>query len=225
MTDSIPASTPQLTQNLSIGRIVVKSTLAKWSGFVLTWTVLISVAPAMLAAETIKFHSQHILVVSKFDSIEMPDQAGHIIGMFQAKGVGVRRTGPQESPYKIEAWGTGDYRKDGAGKDRGYARFIFADGSSYDEDWAGTGSAGHDVGNRDVLQRDGTIQRDERRKQVRLRLTGGSHRLRSGRHRSSSHNRRLRAEPVPRHIQAKGWYLYWPVRGECIGEGHGMSTL
>jgi hypothetical protein len=98
------------------------------------------------AGETIKFKSQHILVVSKFDSIEMPDQAGHIIGMFQAKGVGVRRSGPQEPAYKIEAWGTGDYRKDGAGKDRGYARFIFADGSSYDEDWAGTGSGGHDVG-------------------------------------------------------------------------------
>jgi len=98
------------------------------------------------AGETIKFKSQHILVVSKFDSLEMPDQAGHIIGMFQAKGVGVRRSGPAEPPYKIEAWGTGDYRKDGAGKDRGYARFTFADGSSYDEDWSGTGSGGHDIG-------------------------------------------------------------------------------
>jgi len=98
------------------------------------------------AAETIKFHSQHILVVSKFDSIDIPDQAGHIIGMFQAKGVGVRRSGPSEPPYKIEAWGTGDYRKDGTGKDRGYARFTFSDGSSYDEDWAGNGSGGHDIG-------------------------------------------------------------------------------
>jgi len=98
------------------------------------------------AGETIKFKSQHILVVSKFDSLEMPDQAGHIIGMFQAKGVGVRRSGPQEPPYKIEAWGTGDYRKEGIGKDRGYARFIFADGSSYDEDWTGAGAGGHDVG-------------------------------------------------------------------------------
>lgn len=120
----------------------------KWAGVLLFGSALLAGATihGAFAAETIKFRSQHILVVSKFDSIEMPDQAGHIIGMFQAKGVGVRRTGPQEPPYKIEAWGTGDYRKDGAGKDRGYARFIFADGSSYDEDWAGTGSGGHNVG-------------------------------------------------------------------------------
>lgn len=118
------------------------------------WTMLLSgisllaaaAAQEAAAGETVKFKSQHILLVSKFDSIEMPDQAGHIIGMFQAKGVGVRRSGPAEPPYKIEAWGTGDYRKDGTGKDRGYARFIFADGSTYDEDWAGTGSNGHDIG-------------------------------------------------------------------------------
>jgi hypothetical protein len=60
-----------------------------------------------MAGETIKFKSQHILTVSKFDSLDMPDQAGHIIGMFQAKGVGLRRSGPPEPPYKIEAWGTG----------------------------------------------------------------------------------------------------------------------
>lgn len=124
------------------------NTHIKWWGVLLFGSSLVAGATIQdaFAAETIKFHSQHILVVSKFDSIEMPDQAGHIIGMFQAKGVGVRRAGPQEPPYKIEAWGTGDYRKDGAGKDRGYARFIFADGSSYDEDWAGSGSGGHDVG-------------------------------------------------------------------------------
>lgn len=108
------------------------------------------VAPVVMhkasAAETIKFRSQHVLFVTKFDSIEMPDQAGHIIGMFQAKGVGLRRSGPQEPSYRIEAWGTGDYRKDGTGKDRGYARFIFSDGSTFDEDWAGTGAAGRNIG-------------------------------------------------------------------------------
>jgi hypothetical protein len=160
------------------------NTHIKWSGALLVGSSLLTGATIQcaFAAETIKFHSQHILVVSKFDSIEMPDQVGHIIGMFQAKGVGVRRTGPQEPPYKIEAWGTGDYRKDGTGKDRGYARFIFADGSSYDEDWAGSGSGGARCRNRDVLQRDGAIQGNERWEQIRLRFVRRSHRLRSGRH-------------------------------------------
>jgi hypothetical protein len=122
------------------------NTPIKWTGMLLFGTAALVLTNNALAAETIKFRSQHILFVSKFDSIDIPDQAGHIIGMFQAKGVGVRRTGPQEPAYKIEAWGTGDYRKDGTGRDRGYARFIFADGSTFDEDWAGTGAGGHDIG-------------------------------------------------------------------------------
>jgi hypothetical protein len=117
-----------------------------WTGMFLFGMVALVLTNNSVAAETIKFRSQHILFVSKFDSIDIPDQAGHIIGMFQAKGVGVRRAGPQEPAYKIEAWGTGDYRKDGTGKDRGYARFIFADGSTFDEDWAGTAAGGHDIG-------------------------------------------------------------------------------
>jgi hypothetical protein len=99
-----------------------------------------------VAGETIKFHSKHINVATKFETIEVPDQPGHIVAMFQAKGVGVRSVGPSEPPYKIDLWGTGDYKKDGTGKDGGYGRFTFSDGSSYDEEWAGTVANGRDVG-------------------------------------------------------------------------------
>jgi hypothetical protein len=99
-----------------------------------------------VAGETIKFHSQHINVSVKWESIEVPDQPGHVVGMFAAKGLGVRRSGPPEPPYKIEIWGTGDYRKDGTGADHGYGRFTFSDGSSYDEEWSGKVSGGRDVG-------------------------------------------------------------------------------
>jgi hypothetical protein len=99
-----------------------------------------------VAAETIKFHSQHINVATKFDTTEVPDQPGHVIAMFQAKGIGIRSVGPSESPYKIDLWGTGDYHKDGTGKDGGYGRFTFADGSSYEEEWSGTLANGRDIG-------------------------------------------------------------------------------
>ena len=99
-----------------------------------------------VAGETIKFHSQHINVSTKWESIDVPDQPGHVVGMFAAKGVGIRRSGPPEPFYKIEIWGTGDYRKDGTGRDHGYGRFTFSDGASYDEEWTGNVSGGRDVG-------------------------------------------------------------------------------
>jgi hypothetical protein len=108
--------------------------------------VVCTLTQAAVAGETIKFHSQHVNVATKFEATEVPDQPGHTIAMFQAKGVGVRNVGPNEPPYKIDLWGTGDYHKDGTGKDSGYGRFTFSDGSSYDEEWTGTVGNGHDVG-------------------------------------------------------------------------------
>ena len=54
------------------------------------------------AAQTIKFHSKHINVAPKFDKAEVRDKPGHIVALFQAKGVGVRTEGLAEEPYKIE---------------------------------------------------------------------------------------------------------------------------
>ncbi len=103
-------------------------------------------AECVIAGETIKFHARHVNVATKFESTEVPDQSGHVIAMFQAKGIGIRTVGPDEPPYKIDLWGTGDYQKDGTGKEHGYGRFTFADGSSYYEEWTGSVSNGHDVG-------------------------------------------------------------------------------
>ena len=111
-------------------------------------TVLLVVAFAPVAAggETVKFQAKHINVSTKNEAVEVGDEPGHVIAFFEAKGVGSRYQGPGEQPYKIEIWGTGDYRSDGTGKGQGYGKFIFADGSSYYERWTSTLKDGHDVG-------------------------------------------------------------------------------
>ena len=96
--------------------------------------------------EKIRFHSQHVNVATKSETIEVGDEPGHTISMFRAKGVGIRREGPAEPAYKIEIWGTGDHRGDGTGKEHGYGKFTFLDGSSYYEKWSSQVSGGHDVG-------------------------------------------------------------------------------
>ena len=108
-------------------------------------STLVVQAPAV-AGETIKFHSKHINVAKTFDTQELEDEDGHIIAKFHAQGVGVRIDGPAEPPYKIEIWGTGDYKGDGTGKDQGYGKFIFSDGSSYFERWSGTVADGKATG-------------------------------------------------------------------------------
>ena len=108
-------------------------------------STLVVQAPAM-AGETITFHSKHINVAKTFDTQELEDEDGHIIAKFHAQGVGVRIDGPAEPPYKIEIWGTGDYKGDGTGKDQGYGKFIFSDGSSYFERWSGTVADGKATG-------------------------------------------------------------------------------
>ena len=115
-------------------------------GPLLIGSAIVALSQAAVAGETIKFHSYHSNVVSKIETTEVPDQPKHVIAMFQAKGVGVRTVGPSEAPYKIDLWGTGDYKGDGTGKDSGYGRFTFADGSSYDEEWSGTVANGRDSG-------------------------------------------------------------------------------
>ena len=61
-----------------------------------------------LAGETIRFRSQHVNVATRFDTIVVGDEPGHVIAMFEAKGLGIRREGPEEPPYKIRIRGTGD---------------------------------------------------------------------------------------------------------------------
>ena len=98
------------------------------------------------AGETIKFRAQHVVVSGKFEATELGDEVGHISGLFTGKGIGVRRVGPAEAPYKIDVWGGGEYHKDGTGRDRGYGKFTFSDGSYYLEEWVGTVANGRDVG-------------------------------------------------------------------------------
>ena len=98
--------------------------------------------PCAHAGERIEFYSKHINVVSSNESVEV----GDVLAFFAASGVGTRLEGPEEPPYKIEIWGSGDYRGDGTGKDQGYGNFIFADGSYYFEKWSGEVKDGRAVG-------------------------------------------------------------------------------
>ena len=98
------------------------------------------------AGQTIKFKSYHCNVAQRFDTVEIGDKPGHVVAIFEAKGVGVRYEGPKEEPYKIEIWGTGDYQGDGTGQELGYGKFTFSDGSYYYERWTGNVKGDRDTG-------------------------------------------------------------------------------
>ena len=104
------------------------------------------ISTGAFGGEVIKFKTYHNNVGTKWDSSEMGDEPGHIRGTFEAKGIGIRYSGPSEPPYKVDVWGSGEYWKDGTGSDRGYGKFTFADGSYYYEEWTGKVANGRDVG-------------------------------------------------------------------------------
>ena len=108
--------------------------------------VLALAAHPATAGEKIKFYSKHINVSTGNETVEVGDEPGHVLAFFTASGVGTRLEGPEEAPYKIEIWGSGDYNGDGAGQDQGYGKFIFADGSYYFEKWSGEVKDGRAVG-------------------------------------------------------------------------------
>ena len=112
----------------------------------LTVFLTLVIVQCATAGETIKFHAQHVNVATSMEKVEVQNESGYSIVMFQAKGVGLRTEGPSEAPYKIEIWGIGQYRSGGIGKEHGYGKFTFSDGSSYYEEWTGRVSEGHSVG-------------------------------------------------------------------------------
>ena len=121
-------------------------------------TIAVSLATSAHSGERIEFYSKHINVVSSNESVEVGDEPGHILAFFAASGVGTRLEGPEEPPYKIEIWGSGDYRADGSGEDRGYGKFIFADGSYYFERWSGEVEDGLAVGTADYYGGSGRFE-------------------------------------------------------------------
>src|SRR5260221_4077715 len=150
-----------------------------------------------VAGETIKFHSQHINVGTKWDPTELGDEPGHISATFAAKGVGLRRVGPPEPPYKGDFWGSGEYRKDGTGNERGFGRFTFADGATFLEEWAGKVAGGHAIGTANYYGGSRPLQRLEggrkkNRSLLRDRIPfegDGTNKLPSGPHYNRAHNR------------------------------------
>ena len=123
----------------------VQTALGVGTGLLISAVIAFAAEPCE-AGETIKFRSTHVNVATMFESQEVGDEPGHIVGFFSAKGVGVRYEGPAEEPYKIDIWGSGDYGADGTGSDGGYGKFTFDDGSFYYERWHGEVADGKDVG-------------------------------------------------------------------------------
>lgn len=104
------------------------------------------ISSGALAGEVIKFKSHHNNVGTKWESSELGDEPGHIRGIFEAKGVGIRYVGPSEPPYKIDCWGSGEYWKDGTASEMGFCKFTFSDGAYYYETWSGKAANGHEAG-------------------------------------------------------------------------------
>ena len=78
--------------------------------------ILTLAADPATAGEKIEFYSKHINVSTSSETVEVGDEPGHVLAFFSAKGVGTRLEGPEEAPYKIEIWGSGDYHGDGTGR-------------------------------------------------------------------------------------------------------------
>ncbi len=108
--------------------------------------LLILGGPDVFAGEKIEFQSTHINVVSRFDTMLVDDDAGRFIAIIRASGAGRRIVGPDEPPYTIEIWGTGNYKNDRTGDEHGYGKFTFSDGSSYFEEWTSKAGGGKGVG-------------------------------------------------------------------------------
>lgn len=111
--------------------------------------VAVAIIPAgieLAAASGSTFKAQHVNVGTRFDTLIVGDEPGHITAFFTAKGVGKHLKGPEEHPYKIDVWGSGDYRADGTGEEQGYAKFTFNDGSYFYERWSSKVADGRDVG-------------------------------------------------------------------------------
>jgi hypothetical protein len=101
-------------------------------------------APAIARIST--FKALHTNVSTRFDTLLIGDEPGHLVAFFTAKGVGTHIVGGEKSPYKIDVWGSGDYRADGTGQEQGYARFTFNDGSLFYERWSSEVADSRDIG-------------------------------------------------------------------------------
>jgi pimeloyl-ACP methyl ester carboxylesterase len=99
------------------------------------------------AGERIEYRAKHCNVSTKFEAVEVGDEPGHVIAVTEAKGIGVRIEGAPGGPYKLDIKGTGDYRSDHTGTNKGYGKATYPDGSFYYFKWSdGTVKAGHAYG-------------------------------------------------------------------------------
>ena len=115
-------------------------------------TIIMAVVAGMvipargIAGEVIKFKSHNYNVVAKWEQSDLGDETGHIRANMEIKGIGVRHEGPREPMYKVDIWGSGDYSKAGTGRERGFTKYTFSDGSYSYEEWIGKSANGRDVG-------------------------------------------------------------------------------
>ena len=80
------------------------------------------------AGERIEFRAKHCNVGTKFEAVKVGDEPGHVLVVTEAKGIGVRIEGAPGGPYKLDLKGTGDYRSDHTGTNKGYGKTTYPDG-------------------------------------------------------------------------------------------------
>ncbi len=131
------------------------------------------ISSGALAGEVIKFKSHHNNVGTKWESSELGDEPGHIRGIFEAKGVGIRYAGPSEPPYKIDCWGSGEYWKDGTASEMGFCKFTFLRRGLLLRDVERQSGQRPRSRNRCLLRRQRALQGDEGGQQVGSQADGG----------------------------------------------------
>jgi hypothetical protein len=119
------------------GDAMYKNRILVLSGLIILVFVLVALSSAM-AGERIEYRAKHCNVSTKFEAVEVGDESGHVVAVYEAKGIGVRIEGAPGGPYKLDLKGTGDWRGDGTGTDQGYGKATYPDGSYYYLKWSDT---------------------------------------------------------------------------------------
>jgi hypothetical protein len=112
-----------------------KTRISVLSGLIILVFVLIAFSSPM-AGERIEYRAKQYGVFTKFESVEIGDEAGHVVALYEAKGIGVRIEGAPGGPCKLDLKAIGDYRGDGTGTEHGYAKATYPDGSYYYIKWS-----------------------------------------------------------------------------------------
>ena len=112
-----------------------KTRISALSSLIILVFVLIAFSSPM-AGERIEYRGKQVGVFTKFEAVEVGDEEGHVVALWEAKGIGIRIEGAPSGPCKLDLKGLGDYRGDGTGTEQGYGKATYPDSSYYYIKWS-----------------------------------------------------------------------------------------